>query len=149
MLAVDLGDGRVDLRADEGLEVFDVVQVDLAGGHEGADPADEFELEPALVVAGDAGLDDAALVDRVPGRAGDRALAREEHQALALVDVIDDEVHDRAEARGTLELLQRDNALELAGVAGDIDEDVLAADGGDAAAADLVVDGLFFLAFFA
>src|SRR5690606_31713437 len=101
--AVDLGHEGFELLADERLELADRVEVDLRRGHERADVADHLELEAALVGGGDAGVDDRAFLQLVPGGAGDRALAGEEDEALALVDPFDDEVHDRADAGRPLE----------------------------------------------
>ena len=78
--------------ADVGFEVFDVAQIDLAGGEETANVADA-DFEAALVGLGDHDVDDLSDFDLVPvageflDSAGD---AYEEQAFFGIVTVEDD-----------------------------------------------------------
>jgi len=77
-----------ELLADHHREVFDPLETDLAGGHERPVPRD-FEFQPALVDAGDLGLDDLADLKHLPRGLLDRAGFGADVQRLAGLEAID------------------------------------------------------------
>ena len=115
------------------------MQVDLAGGHERLDAADHFKFKAALVVGDDAGFDDGPALEVFPCRTGDRAFTGEDDQAFGFVNALNDEVHDRAQARRTVELRQRDDALMLGVEAGEFNKHIVATDFADPAALELLL----------
>ncbi len=132
--AAELDDLGLDALADELGEVGVEVEIDLAGGHEGAHAFD-VDFQAAFVGAGDRAFDDLADFEAVPGDVGGRgAFAQEHEHALARVEAVDDEFVFLADFGLGLELGHGDQALALAA---EIDDGIIRCDGEDSAAAEL------------
>src|SRR5262249_2054005 len=122
LLRVDFGDQAQQPLVDELLGVLDAVQVDLADGQEAADAVD-VDRQPALVRAGDSGLDHLANVDGGPVGLGGGALAGEDQEAVGRVVALDLDFDLAADGRHAFgELRGRQDALAAA--AGHLDENV-------------------------
>src|SRR5262249_41051225 len=129
---------RIDFRhqaeqplVDELLGVFDAVEIYLADGHEATDAVD-IDGEATLVGGRDAGLDGHAGGDARPVGFDGGALARQDQDAVGVVEPLDGDFDLGANGgRSFGELQQRQNALRAA--AGQVDKDVLAVDAEDLA----------------
>jgi hypothetical protein len=88
----------LELLAHEDREVLHVVEIDLARGHERAVPGD-LELEPALVHARDAGLDDLARAEHLPVGLLDAPGQHADVEALARLVALDHDLELVARVR--------------------------------------------------
>ena len=93
---------------------------------------------PPVFVAVTPGLDDRALLKLLPRGLADGAFARQVYEPFRLVVSFDDEIHDAADAWGSIELFERHDALELCLDSGKLDEHIVATDGVDSSALQLV-----------
>lgn len=131
--AVDACDLAGEFLADEGGEVFDASDVDLAGGHEGAVVGD-FEFEAALVDAGDDGLDDLALFEEFPIGLLDRAGHGADVDGLGGLEALDDDFK-RTPCFRDLFFFEYGFGEDAEFLGSELDEDVLWSDGDDGAGA--------------
>ncbi len=142
IFTIHFGDANRELLIEKDGEVLMEFGIDLTGGHEGARGAD-LEFEAAFVDAGDDGFNGVTDLQSFPRTVLNRALASKNHKAFAGVIPFEDELIflsdlDAFFFRGGFPFGRRDILVELfdganaLAFAADIDENVAAANAGDA-----------------